>query len=218
MFDSYLPRAQPKSALLESRSFAEFRRMDKSPRASRLRLQHLQLVAVANTSHGPSSSRSDRFSLRSIESHLHRISMDPLKSLFHHNSTRTKPALLNELRLAIIDLDQDRALDCVHALPASTFHALKTHHLRRCMLYAMAHQLEAVVIEILRRGFPADVTSPVLDTWSFPIDSSASTSSKKLVFPSWFHLACAFNLYHAVHYMLTVLSPFFFARCLMSFL
>ncbi|KAF9160799.1 hypothetical protein DFQ26_005170 [Actinomortierella ambigua] len=78
---------------------------------------------------------------------------------------RTRPVILHNIEMAIRDRKPELALQYISLLPPNALKKKKKkayNDLNHCMLLAMIYRMEKVAVELVDRGFPVDVNSPIV--------------------------------------------------------
>ncbi|KAF9331352.1 Ankyrin repeat domain-containing protein 46 [Podila minutissima] len=117
---------------------------------------------------------------------------------------RTRPVILSNIEMAIKDKRPELALQYIALLPPSALKKRKKKgysELNNCMLLAMIYRMERVAIELVERGFPADVNYPILgrsrdDSWMKP------GKKPSFEYPSYFLVAVGLGMGHLVKAMI----------------
>ncbi|KAG0358146.1 Ankyrin repeat domain-containing protein 46 [Podila minutissima] len=162
-----------------SMTLAEFRLYDVYPKRQRRLLTHMQ--RLDNRLHD--------------EGVLKKLTKEQLKG---------KAVILSNIEMAIKDKRPELALQYIALLPPSALKKRKKKgysELNNCMLLAMIYRMERVAIELVERGFPADVNYPILgrsrdDSWMKP------GKKPSFEYPSYFLVAVGLGMGHLVKAMI----------------
>ncbi|KAG0039881.1 hypothetical protein BGZ82_006286 [Podila clonocystis] len=117
---------------------------------------------------------------------------------------RTRPVILSNIEMAIKDKRPEMALQYIALLPPSALKKRKKKgysELNNCMLLAMIYRMERVAVELVERGFPADVNYPILgrsrdDSWMKP------GKKPSFEYPSYFLVAVGLGMGNLVKAMI----------------
>ncbi len=87
----------------------------------------------------------------------------------------------------------------VELLSESTIHKKKVTDINDCLLHAMANKMQALCLQIMEKGFPANVNNSIY----------MYRDTAQLTFPSYFQLAVALDLNEVAKQMLKVFHRYF---------
>lgn len=82
----------------------------------------------------------------------------------------------------------------IDLLSEATIHKKRTADINDCFLHAMSRKMQVICLQIMEKGYPVNVNSPVYT----PKDTS------QLTLPSYFQLAVSLDLVEVVKVMLKV--------------
>ncbi|KAJ3366113.1 hypothetical protein HDU91_001987, partial [Kappamyces sp. JEL0680] len=111
---------------------------------------------------------------------------------------RTRTGIFHSLHLAIQDCRSMESLALTELLSETTLTKKRPGDANKAFLHALANRMQSVCIQIMEKGFPPNVNTPIFAT----THSHTKNDKNEFTFPSYFQLAVSLNLVDVVRFMI----------------